>query len=120
MTGPATSRIAAFVASRAFMRWWSIFSVTASTTTIASSTTRPMASTIANKVSVLIENPSPTKAENVPISETGTASIGISVARQLSRKMKTTSSTRMTATTSVTMTSCSDSDTNSVVLNGTV
>ena len=42
---------------------------------------------------MLIEKPSATKALKAPISDTGTAIIGISVARQLSRKMNTTSST---------------------------
>ena len=41
-------------------------------------------------VRVLMENPSARKALKVPISDTGTASIGMSVARQFSRKMKTT------------------------------
>ena len=70
---------------------------TASTTTIASSTTMPTASTTASIVSVLIENPSATNAANVPTSETGTASMGMNVARKLPRKMKTTISTRMMA-----------------------
>ena len=55
---------------------------TASTTTIASSTTRPIASTRPNSDRVLIEKPSNGKTANVPTSETGTASSGIKVARQ--------------------------------------
>src|SRR4029077_13008149 len=56
-TGPDTSSIARSVASRGaspFSMWCS----TASTTTIASSTTSPIASTSPNNDSVLIENPS--------------------------------------------------------------
>src|SRR5690606_20246108 len=85
---------------------------------MASSTTSPIASTIANSVSVLIEKPNARKAVNVPISATGTASIGTSVARQFSRNTNTTSSTSTTAITSVSSTSCSDCETNLVVLNG--
>ena len=58
---------------------------TASTTTMASSTTSPIASTSPKSESVLIEKPKSGKKTNVPISETGTASNGISVARQLCR-----------------------------------
>src|SRR5277367_160323 len=119
MTGPATSFIAALVASRGGSLRLSMISVTASTTTIASSTTRPMASTNANSVRVLSENPSATNALKAPMSETGTATMGISVARQLSRKTNTTSSTSTTAISSVTTTSCKDSATNSVVSKGT-
>ncbi len=46
---------------------------------------------------MLIENPSSGKTAKVPISETGTASSGISVARQPCRKMKTTIMTRTSA-----------------------
>jgi len=41
-----------------------------------------MANTRANSESVLIENPKNGNTANVPISETGTAIIGINVARQ--------------------------------------
>ena len=51
------------------------------TTTIASSTTRPTASTRPKSESVLIENPS-RKDDKVPTSETGTANRGMSVALQ--------------------------------------
>ncbi len=52
---------------------------------------------------------------NVPTSETGTVIRGISVARQFCRKMKTTSSTRMIASSSVLMISWMDSSTAGVV-----
>ena len=66
---------------------------TASTTTIASSTTMPIANTSPNSVRVLIEKPSSSKTEKVPTSATGTAEIGMIVARQLCRKRKMTSET---------------------------
>ena len=89
--------------------------MTASTTTIASSTTMPMASTRPNIVSVLTEKPSIGKNMNVPMSDTGTVSSGISVARRLCRKMNTTSVTRMTASKKVWMISSIDASTAGVV-----
>src|SRR2546422_693784 len=80
-TGPETSRIAWAVAARG-ARPRSMCCSTASTTTMASSTTRPMASTKANIDSVLIENPSNGNTAKVPMSDTGTAISGMSVARQ--------------------------------------
>ncbi len=77
--------------------WW----ITASTTTMASSTTMPMASTRPNIDSVLTEKPSSGKKMNVPTSDTGTVSSGMSVARKFCRKMKTTRVTRMIASTKV-------------------
>src|SRR5215213_8242848 len=55
---------------------------TFSTTTIASSTTIPIASTSPNNERLLSEKPSSASTANVPISDTGTAIMGISVARQ--------------------------------------
>ncbi|MNF14529.1 hypothetical protein D3C80_2167770 [compost metagenome] len=52
---------------------------TFSTTTMASSTRIPMASTMPNMVSTLIENPSANMVAKVPISATGTTSVGINV-----------------------------------------
>ena len=69
--GAATSRMASIVASLDFMPF-SIFVATASTTTMASSTTIPMASTRPSRDSVLIEKPSSGKTAKVPISDTGT------------------------------------------------
>src|SRR5271170_3131520 len=54
-------------------RYFSTFS----TTMIASSTTRPMARTSPQSVSVLIEKPKAAIIANVAISETGIASIGM-------------------------------------------
>ncbi len=88
---------------------------TASTTTMASSTTMPTASTMANRVRVLMENPSGTNAAKVPTSDTGTASMGMSVARKLPRKRNTTSSTRRMASRSACTTSSMEALTKSVL-----
>ena len=100
MTGAVTSSMALTVASLGLIpcsRWW----MTASTTTMASSTTMPMASTRPNIDSVLTEKPSTGKKMNVPMRETGIVSSGMIVARMFCRKMKTTSVTRISASTKV-------------------
>ena len=99
-TGPETSSIALKAASRGespFSMWCS----TASTTTMASSTTRPMASTSPNSDRVLMEKPRSGNTMNVPTRATGTASVGISVALKPCKKMKTTMTTRISASTRV-------------------
>ena len=58
---------------------------TFSTTTIASSTSKPMVSTMPNIVSTLIEKPKACMTPKVPSSTTGTAIAGISVARRFCR-----------------------------------
>ena len=68
---------------------------TFSTTTMASSTTMPMASTTASSEMVLAEKPITSRKAKVPTRATGTAIRGIRVARQLPRNRKTT---RMTST----------------------
>ena len=68
----------------------------------------PVASTIANSVSVLIVKPKSSRPAKAPISDTGTAMIGISVARQLCRNTNTTSSTSVAASSSVMITSWID------------
>src|SRR5690554_120433 len=88
---------------------------TFSTTTIASSTTMPIASTMPNSVSVLIENPSASIPANVPTIATGTASNGISVARHDCKNTNTTTSTSTTASSSVCTTSVTEAVMNSVV-----
>ena len=57
-----------------------------SSITIASSTTRPIASTIASSVSVLIVKPNKYMSPNAPTSDTGIVTIGMIVARRLRRK----------------------------------
>ncbi len=118
MTGAPTSAIADLAACSGDRPSVSSRCCTASTTTIASSTTIPIARTSPNSVNVLIEKPSAVNAANVPTSEIGTTRIGINVARQLCRNRNTTSTTRAKASTSVVTTSFSDSVTNGVVLYG--
>ena len=113
-TGPDTSSIALIVASFGAMPC-SMWCITASTTTIASSTTMPMASTRPSSDSTLIEKPSIGKKMNAPISETGTVISGISVARQFCRKTNTTMMTSATASNSVWTISLMPSETGSVV-----
>ena len=118
ITGSVTSCIALRVASRGespFSMWCS----TASTTTIASSTTRPMARIRPKSERVLSENPSIGKTAKVPTRDTGTASSGIRVARQLWRKMKTTMMTSTIASRSVFTISCMPSTMGSVVSRAT-
>src|SRR6185437_6189221 len=86
-----------------------------SSTTIASSTTMPIDSTIANSVSVLIEKPNIHNPANEPIKEIGTATRGISVARQLCRNKYTTNMTSIIASPSVLMTSQIEAVTNKLV-----
>ena len=64
-----------------------------SSTTMASSTTRPIASTMASSVSVLMVNPNAYISANAPISDTGMVTMGMMVARRLLRKKKITSTT---------------------------
>ena len=64
-----------------------------STTTIASSTTMPMASTSANRVSRLMLNPSSAMPAKAPMIVTGTVVAGTSVARQFCRNTMMTTST---------------------------
>ena len=119
MTGPVTSSIAFSAASRGDIPC-SMWCSTASTTTIASSTTMPIASTRPNSERVLIEKPSSGKTAKVPTSETGTASIGMSVARQFCRNTNTTRRTSTIASKSVWMISLMPSLTASVVSSETV
>ena len=82
MIGPETSCIA-FTLASCGLSPASMLRSTFSTTTIASSTTMPMASTSPKSVSVLIEKPSSSSTAKVPTIDTGTASSGISDARQV-------------------------------------
>ena len=95
---------------------WAISRSTFSTTTIASSTTTPIASTSPNSDRLLRLKPRPAITENVPTSEIGIATTGISVACHRCRKMKTVSTTSPVATKSVWKTSAIDSSTNRVGL----
>ena len=102
MIGPVTCAIALWAASAGWMPGSSSMTrCTFSTTTIASSTTRPIARISANSVTVLAEKPKASSTAKTPISDTGMVSAGISVARQSCRKMKTTASTMMPVSISV-------------------
>ena len=79
--------------------------MTFSTTMMASSTTRPIASTNASSVSRLIEKPNTSMKVKVPTSESGIATTGINTERGEPRKTNTTSVTISTAITSVRTTS---------------
>ncbi len=114
ITGPETCRIASSVASRG-ARPFSMWCSTASTTTMASSTTMPIASTRPNSVRLLSENPTTAMTANVPTTATGTATSGMSADRQFCRNTRTTAATRMMASRSVLNTSRIDSSMNGVV-----
>ncbi|MNT23583.1 hypothetical protein D3C72_1590040 [compost metagenome] len=79
MMAPLICGIAFLVASLGGRPSVAMMRSTFSTTTMASSTRIPMASTIANMVSTLIEKPSPSITANEPSMATGTTSAGISV-----------------------------------------
>src|SRR5664280_1511223 len=102
--GADTSSMARMAASRA-PNPSSIWRCAASTTTMASSTTMPMASTRPNMLVMLMENPSRGNRANVPTMATGTVSSGMSVARQFCRKRKTTTMTSPVASNKVIITS---------------
>src|ERR1051326_2645994 len=79
-----------------------------SITTIASSTTNPVAIVIAISDRLSSENPSRYITPNVPTSDTGTAMLGIDVDRKSRRNTNTTSTTSTTEISSVTSTVCTD------------
>ena len=80
-----------------------------SITTIASSTTMPVASMMPKSVSVLIEKPNSLTNANVPTSDTGIVIAGMSVLRQFCRNRNITRMTSTIASTSVFSTSRIDS-----------
>ena len=114
MIGPVTSAIAALVAASGFSPASSCRS-TFSTTTMASSTTRPIASTMPSRLSMLSEKPSISMTTSVAISDTGMAMVGMIVVRQLCRKTNTTATTSTSASPSVISTSCIEAETKRVV-----
>src|ERR1700740_1774086 len=75
----------------------SILGAAPSTTTMASSTTMPIASTIANSVERLMVKPSAAIAANAPMMVTGTVVAGTSMARQACRNSRMTASARRPA-----------------------
>ncbi len=70
---------------------------TFSTTTMASSTTIPMARISPSRVSMFREKPNRSITPNVPIREIGTAMTGITVALQFCRDRNTTRITSRSA-----------------------
>ena len=86
-----------------------------SSTTMASSTTNPVASVRPKSERVLIEKPRSFIAANVPISETGIVMDGMIVLCQLCKKMKMTRTTKRIAISNVTRTSLIDARTKSEV-----
>ena len=102
MIGAVTWAIAFLVASAGDRSCSSsITRSTFSTTTMASSTTMPIASTSASIDTVLSEAPSAVSTAKVPTRLTGTAMIGIRLARKLPRNRYTTSATSTNASSSV-------------------
>ena len=104
ISAPAISVIACLAASSAESPLPAMFASTFSTTTIASSTTRPIARMSPNSVSMFTEKPSRCMPTKVPTMETGTARIGMIVARSDCRNTNTTSTTSTTASKNVWMT----------------
>ena len=85
---------------------FSNLAITASTTTMASSTTVPMARTRAKSVSRLSEKPAIITKAKVPMSDTIIEMDGMMVAFRSCKKKYTTIITRMMAITSVSTTLC--------------
>ena len=77
---------------------------TFSMTTIASSTIIPIASTIPNMVSTLIEKPASSMTENVPSNAIGATIAGIKVYRTLCKKINMTIKTNAIASSNVMIT----------------
>ena len=96
INAPCTCVIAFFVASFA-SKPSRMFRSTFSTTTIASSTTMPIASTKPNSDKLLMENPKNDIIANVPMSDTGIANSGITAARQFCKNTIMTMTTSMIA-----------------------
>ena len=108
ITGPVTSSMALHAASRGESPRASHRS-TFSTTTMASSTTMPIANTRPNKERLLRLKPMAAMTAKVPIMATGTAISGMIAARQFCKNTSTTRATRMMASRSVFNTSVTDS-----------
>ena len=88
---------------------------TFSTTTIASSTNKPIASTKPNMVKVLIENPQTCMIAKVPNNTTGTVIEGIKVARKFCKNKYMMNTTKMIASIMVWNTSLIETSMNLVV-----
>jgi hypothetical protein len=113
-TGPLTSPIALIAASRG-ARPLAMFRSTFSTTTMASSTTMPMARTSPKRDRLFNEKPKACITARVPMRDTGTAMSGMIEARQVWRNTTTTTTTRTTASIRVKRTERIEARTNLVV-----
>src|ERR1039458_6337890 len=111
MTALVTSPMARDVASCGSECSMAMWRCTFSITTMASSTTSPVASVMPNRVSELMEKPNILMKAKVPISETGMVTAGMMVARQSSKKRKMTVMTMKMASARVTSTSRIESPT---------
>ena len=78
----AKGKIKMITSSKCLMIAFLIFGIVISTTTMASSTTMPIANINPNTVRLFREKPNVCMTVKVPISETGIASTGITAARQ--------------------------------------
>ena len=107
ISAPPTSSIDLIAASRGD-KPRSILRSTFSTTTMASSTTMPIASTSPNSDRLLRVKPNTLIMKKVPISEIGIATIGMTAARQVCRNSMITSTTRMIASKMVSITASTD------------
>ena len=117
-SAPVICDIDFFVASRGPSPSSCITRSTFSTTTMASSTNRPMASTMPNMVRVLMVKPKAASTPKVPSRMTGTAIVGISVARMFCRNRNITMKTSPIASKSVCTTSLIEISTKGVVSYG--
>ena len=117
-TAPEICPIAFLVACFGLNPSSAIIRSTFSTTTIASSTTMPITSTMANIVITLIDMPRYEIAANAPSREIGTTMVGISVYRKFCRKINITINTSTIASASVCTTLSIDNATNLDVLYG--
>ena len=120
INAPLTWRIARSAATAGDTRSAAMIRSTFSITTIASSTTMPIASTRPNSVSRLTVKPRTRMPKKAPMTETGTASTGMSVARQFCKNTNTTSVTSTSAANSVFTTSVIDAVMKGVVSKGTI
>ncbi len=118
ISAPVISPIDCWVASRGGRCCSCMIRSTFSTTTMASSTSKPIASTIANRVSVLMVKPAAARMPNVPSSTTGTVIAGISVARPFCRNRNITTTTSTIASIRVCTTPLIEIRTNGVLSRG--
>src|SRR5271170_4211257 len=118
-TALETSAMAADVAECASVSPWLMCRCTFSMTTIASSTTSPVARVMPKSVSELMEKSKILMKAKVPIRETGIVTAGMTVARQSSRNRKITTMTMRIASSRVVTTSLTESPTTVVVSKAT-